>query len=74
MTGRDSRGDHEAEAARLAGRIQHTLISNVLTVRLWEAHVAECLEFKFHAAMIPPASGSILTTFVEWSRPPGKFP
>jgi deoxyribose-phosphate aldolase len=43
------------EAARLAGRIQHTLISNVLTRSLWEAHVAECLSFKFHAAMIPPA-------------------
>lgn len=43
------------EAARLAGRIQHTLISNVLTRSLWEAHVAECLNYKFHAAMIPPA-------------------
>jgi deoxyribose-phosphate aldolase len=43
------------EAAQLARRIQHTLISNVLTEDLWEAHVAECLKYRFHAAMIPPA-------------------
>jgi deoxyribose-phosphate aldolase len=43
------------EAARLASHIQHTLISNVLNVALWEAHVAECLQYRFHAAMIPPA-------------------
>ena len=41
--------------AQLASRIQHTLISNVLTEALWEAHVAECLKYKFHAAMIAPA-------------------
>jgi deoxyribose-phosphate aldolase len=44
-----------AEAAQLARRIQHTLISNVLTEALWERHVAECLEYGFHAAMVPPA-------------------
>ena len=44
-----------AEAAQLARRIQHTLISNVLTETLWQAHVAECLEYRFHAAMVPPA-------------------
>jgi deoxyribose-phosphate aldolase len=44
-----------ADSARLASRIQHTLISNVLTTSLWEAHTAECLKYKFHAAMIPPA-------------------
>ncbi len=43
------------EALLLAARIQHTLISNVLTEGLWEAHVAECLKYRFHAAMIPPA-------------------
>jgi deoxyribose-phosphate aldolase len=43
------------EAAQLARRIQHTLISNVLTEALWELHVAECLKYRFHAAMIPPA-------------------
>src|SRR5271157_5265953 len=46
----------DAEAATLlAGRIQHTLISNVLTTTLWEQHVSECLKYRFHAAMIPPA-------------------
>jgi len=44
-----------AEAARLAGHIQHTIISNVLTDTLWEAHLAECVKYRFHAAMIPPA-------------------
>jgi len=50
--------DHQfatTEAAELARRIQHTLISNVLTEALWEAHVAECLKYRFHAAMIPPS-------------------
>ena len=42
-------------AASLASRIQHTLISNVLTEKLWEDHVAECRRYKFNAAMIPPA-------------------
>ena len=58
MSGQQSPSGREknvAEAARLAARIQHTLISNVLTNSLWEAHVAECLKYKFHAAMIPPA-------------------
>jgi deoxyribose-phosphate aldolase len=45
----------QADASRIAPRIQHTLISNVLTEALWEAHIAECLKYKFHAAMIPPA-------------------
>ena len=40
---------------RIAGRIQHTLISNVLTEALWETHMEECARYKFHAAMIPPA-------------------
>ena len=43
------------EAAQLARHIQHTLISNVLTQALWEAHIAECLQYRFHAAMVPPA-------------------
>jgi deoxyribose-phosphate aldolase len=45
----------QPEATRLASRIQHTLISNVLTETLWETHVAECLKYKFNAAMIAPA-------------------
>jgi deoxyribose-phosphate aldolase len=55
---KQSEPNHESdptEAARFARRIQHTLISNVLTEELWEAHVAECLKYGFHAAMIPPA-------------------
>jgi deoxyribose-phosphate aldolase len=53
-----SHSNHEfatTEVAQLARRIQHTLISNVLTDALWKAHVAECLKYRFHAAMIPPA-------------------
>ena len=45
----------QAEAARLASRIQSTIISNVLTTARWEQHIAECLQFHFQAAMIPPA-------------------
>lgn len=44
-----------SESEQLASRIQHTLISNVLTKELWERHIAECLKYRFHAAMIPPA-------------------
>ena len=40
---------------RIAGRIQHTLISNILTEALWVTHIEECIKYKFHAAMIPPA-------------------
>ena len=45
----------QPEVSNLAGHIQHTLISNVLTESLWESHIADCLKYKFHAAMIPPA-------------------
>lgn len=45
----------EAEALRLASRIQSTIISNVLTRARWEQHIAECLNYHFQAAMIPPA-------------------
>lgn len=50
-----SRNPIRSESEQLARRIQHTLISNVLTKELWERHIAECLKYKFHAAMIPPA-------------------
>lgn len=39
----------------MAARIQHTIISNVLTESLWETNIGECLTFGFHAAMIPAA-------------------
>jgi deoxyribose-phosphate aldolase len=42
-------------AVRIAGRIQHTLISNCLTETRWAEHIAECRKYRFHAAMIPPA-------------------
>jgi deoxyribose-phosphate aldolase len=45
----------QAETSNLARRIQHTLISNVLTDAVWESHIADCLKYGFHAAMIPPA-------------------
>jgi len=52
---RSNRESLQADARRLAGRIQHTLISNVLTRDLWERHIAECVQYQFNAAMIPPA-------------------
>ena len=45
----------QAEALRLASRIQSTIISNTLTRDRWEQHIAECLKFHFQAAMIPPS-------------------
>ncbi|MGH9698724.1 MAG: deoxyribose-phosphate aldolase [Candidatus Acidiferrales bacterium] len=42
-----------ADALRVAARIQSTIISNSLTRARWEKHIAECLEFRFQAAMIP---------------------
>ena len=45
----------QAEAAALASRMQHTIISNVLTEKLWEAHIDECLKYGFNAAMVPGA-------------------
>ena len=47
--------DAQAEALRLASRIQSTIISNTLTRARWEHHIAECLKYHFQAAMIPPA-------------------
>lgn len=43
------------EASNLARRIQHTLISNVLTETLWQHHIDECVKYQFHAAMLPGA-------------------
>ena len=43
------------EMKELAGRIQSTIISNALTYERWEQHIAECLKYRFQAAMIPPA-------------------
>jgi deoxyribose-phosphate aldolase len=43
------------EVARLAGCMQSTLISNRLTAAMWEEHIQQCLEYRFHAAMIPAA-------------------
>ena len=43
------------EGVRLAAYIQSTIISNTLTVARWEQHIAECLRYRFQAAMIPPA-------------------
>lgn len=39
----------------LASRIQSTIISNTLTYARWEEHIAECLKYRFQAAMIPAA-------------------
>jgi len=43
------------DAPHLAGRIQHTIISNCLTEERWNQHIAECLRYRFHAAMVPPS-------------------
>lgn len=43
------------DATELASRIQSTIISNTLTYARWEQHIAECLKYRFQAAMIPPA-------------------
>jgi len=45
----------QAEALRLASRIQSTIISNVLTRARWEQHITDCRKYHFQAAMIPPA-------------------
>ncbi len=42
------------ESLELARRIQFTIISNAMTEAKWEDHVAQCLKYHFHAAMIPP--------------------
>jgi deoxyribose-phosphate aldolase len=41
--------------SELASRIQSTIISNTLTYARWEQHIAECLQYHFQAAMVPPA-------------------
>lgn len=43
-----------AEALQLAARIQFTIITNAMTQAKWEEHIAQCLKYHFHAAMIPP--------------------
>ena len=45
----------KSDPAEVAGRIQHTSISNILTESLWQKHISECLHYKFQAAMVPPA-------------------
>jgi deoxyribose-phosphate aldolase len=40
---------------RIAQSIQSTLISNTVTKAKWEEHIAQCLKYRFHAAMIPPS-------------------
>jgi deoxyribose-phosphate aldolase len=45
----------QGQALDLAAHIQSTIISNVLTRARWEQHIAECLQYRFQAAMIPPA-------------------
>ncbi len=41
-------------AEQLAGRIQHTLIGQAITETQVREHVAECLEYGFDAAIVPP--------------------
>src|SRR5271169_63899 len=54
MTG-TGQGPPQINAADIACRIQHTLISNRVTKTLWEKHMKECQEYDFHAAMVPAA-------------------
>jgi deoxyribose-phosphate aldolase len=46
---------NKLEMRELASRIQSTIISNTLPYARWERHIAECLQYHFQAAMIPPA-------------------
>jgi deoxyribose-phosphate aldolase len=46
---------NRSEALQLAARIQFTIISNTMTQAKWEEHMAQCLMYRFQAAMIPPA-------------------
>lgn len=50
-----SKENRSSQAARVAARIQSTLVSNRVTVDMWEHHVSDCLHYRFQAAMIPPA-------------------
>lgn len=43
------------QARELAARIQHTLVSNRVTRAQWEQHIADCLLYRFQAAMVPAA-------------------
>lgn len=65
------------DSAALAKRIQSTIISNTLTVAKWEQHIADCLKYKFQAAMVPGAwvrrtaaalqgSGVLAVSFVDF--------
>jgi len=53
MTASDAR--IPGDAAELAQHIQSTLISNRLTEALWKEHIQQCLQYRFHASMIPAA-------------------
>ncbi len=58
MTVAKSQGNSAAsggEASLLAARMQSTLVSNCVTQAQWENHIAECLHYRFQAAMIPAA-------------------
>ena len=57
-----------ADASVVAGRIQSTLISNTVTEGQWRRHISECIEYRFHAAMIP---GSWVRKTVEELRGTG---
>jgi deoxyribose-phosphate aldolase len=48
-------GSTPSSVSSLASRIQSTLVSNQLTHTLWEEHLQQCLEYRFHAALIPAA-------------------
>ncbi len=50
-----SQSYRDAEPADLASHIQATLVGNCVTEQRWREHIAECLKYRFHAAMIPPA-------------------
>ena len=45
----------QSEASFLAERIQFTIISKTLTAERWQEHIAQCLAYRFQAAMIPAA-------------------
>jgi len=53
--GQSTPASSQEDASRIAKRIQSTLISNCATESRLEEHIAECVQYGFHAAMIPPS-------------------
>lgn len=47
---------NSVDSAALAGHIQHTLASSVVTRAALDQHLEECIRYGFNAAMVPPCA------------------